>query len=362
MPKKKKTTVTEEILPDQPEELSPLYAPEEDLLARAAEDLGSGLATIKVYLVPKTGKPEYLTEFAADDSDSIVAEIARRYGGGAYLARFFGEDGLLQRAPVRFNVAGVVKPQGDIEEGEGGDDFKSRILEKLLTKAIDSGGATNPAAVTAAMIQASTAQASALMSVMMPMMQKMMEMKQPQAVPTELMADMFHAGLELAGAKDDPSPMGLVERFAAILERVQHGQRATSVGATPAASAPASDSGIAPAAQVESVAGGAVSRVNAPGWLKVLQPHINDLLQAAKDQVPPSLVAATIIDRAPATADWLLAQPATFVESLLDVVPALKSHESWVREVFAELRAAEEDVEGSIDEARAVDDPPEVVE
>jgi hypothetical protein len=341
--KKKKTTVTEEILPDQSEELSPLYAPEEDLLARAAEDLGSGLATIKVYLVLKTGKPEYLTEFAADDSDSIIAEIARRYGGGAYLARFFGEDGLLQRAPVRFNVAGVVKPQGDAEAETDGGDFKSRILEKLLTKVIEGGGATNPAAVTAAMIQASTAQASALMSVMMPMMQKMMEMKQQPAMPTELMAEMFHAGVELAGSKDDPSPMGLVERFASILERVQsHGQRSPSVGAAPAAPLAAPDTQVAPTARVESVGADAVGRVSAPGWLKVLQPHINDLLEAAKDGVPPALVAAAIIDRAPATADWLVDQPVTFVESLLDAVPQLKPFEGWVREVFQALRDADD--------------------
>lgn len=343
MSKKKKTTTVEEIVPDQTDET--LYAPEEDLLARAAEDLGAGLATIKVYLVPKTGKPEFITEFAADDSDSIVAEVARRYGGGAYLARFFGEDGLIQRAPVRFNVAGVVKPQGE-EEGEAdSEDFKSRVLEKLLTKAIDGGGATNPAAVTAAMIQASTAQASALMSVMMPLMQKMMEMKQPQAVPTELMAEMFHAGVELASGKDDPSPMGLVERFASILERVQHGQRVASVGAAPAASVAAPAQGAAPAARVEAGDAGqaAAGSVSAPGWLKMLQPYIADLLQAAKDGAPPSLVAATIIDRAPATADWLVEQPATFVESLLDAVPALKPFEQWTRDVFQALQDTGDD-------------------
>lgn len=345
MAKKKKTTVTEEILPDESttDMLSPIYAPEEDLLARAAEDLGSGLATIKVYLVPKTGKPEYLTEFAADDSDSIVAEVARRYGGGTYLARFYGEDGLLQRAPVRFSVAGIVKPQGEADAESGGENFEKQVLKKLLDRAIDGGGGGNPAAITAALIQASTAQAAALMGVIAPMIQKMTEVKQQPALPTELLAEMFHAGVELAGAKDDPSPMGLVERFAGILERVQHGQRITGGGPTPALSVAPTNPGTTPPSQVESVGTQPVGSVSAPGWLKILQPYIAELVQAAKDNVPASLVAAAIIDRAPATADWLVAQPATFVESLLDAVPELKAHDAWTREVFVALRDAGDD-------------------
>lgn len=340
MAKKKKTTVTEEIVPDDsmPEALSPIYAPEEDLLARAAEDLGSGLATIKVYIVPKTGKPEYLTEFAADDSDSIVAEVARRYGGGTYLARFYGEDGLLSRAPVRFSVASVVKPQGEDAEEEG-DDFKSRVLEKLLARAIDGGGG-NPAAVTAAMIQASTAQAAALLGVIQPMIEKMLNTKQGQTIPTELLGEMFRAGVDLAAAKDEPSPMGLVERFASILERVQHGQRIAGGGTAPALPVAPANPGPTATPQVGSVGAQPAGSVSAPGWLKMLQPYITELVQAAKDSVPASLVAAAIIDRAPATADWLVAQPATFVESLLDAVPDLKTHEAWTREVFAALRDA----------------------
>lgn len=332
VPKKRKT-VTEEILPDAPE-MGTVFAPEDDLLQRAAEDLGASLSTIKVYQVPKNGKPEYLTEFASDDSDSIVAEVARRFGGGAYLARFYGEDGLIQRAPVRFNVAASVKPVGDDDDGDEKGDFKSRVLEKLLTKAIDGGGGNNPAAITAAIVQSATAQSAAMMQLLMPMIQRMMEASKPATLPTELMAEMFHAGVEMANAKDDPSPMGLVERFAGILERVQ--ARPASPAPAPAVRPVAT---AAEPARIESPSPEGEKKV--PGWLKVLQPYVNDLVQAATDSVPPALVAATIIDRSPATADWLVAQPATFVEALLDAVPALKPHEAWTREVFDALRDAD---------------------
>lgn len=363
MAKKKRTTTVEEIVPDVTEELSPVYAPDEDLLARAAEDLGSGLATIKVYVVPKTGKPEYLTEFAADDSDSIVAEVARRYGGGTYLARFYGDDGLLSRAPVRFSVASVVKPQGEADDdASGGDNFEKQVLRKLLDRAIDGGGAGNPAAITAALIQASTAQAAALMGVIAPMIQKMTETRQPQQLPADLMAEMFRAGVDLAGAKDEPSPMGLVERFASIIERVQHGtERAKAAGAANAPVVASPDSRVTAPPAVESVGGApGMGAVNAPGWLKMLQPYIMELVQAAKDDVPPALVAAAVVDRAPATADWLVAQPGTFIESLLDAVPELKAHEKWTRDVFTALR--DMDDSGDDDEPPAVTPTTEVAE
>jgi hypothetical protein len=271
-----------------------------------------------------------------DEADAIVGEVARRFGGGKYLARFFSEEGLLERAPVRFGIAASVKPQPDEEQRttrSTGNTLQERLLEKMLEKAVDGGG--NAGSVTAAMINAGSQQAAAMMGVLMPMMKQMMENAQPQRLPAEVMADMFSAGLEFAGkgGGDDRSPLALIDRFAGILEKATGARRALAAP-TPQAQAPQAATPAAPTPAIE--------RKPMPGWLKLLQPYLAELVQAANDGTPASLVAAVIADRSPSVADWLAAQtPSVFIEAVSEHVPELKPHAEWMNEVLTALRDGE---------------------
>lgn len=348
--KRRRTIVEEELPPEQPEELpGGLFDAADDLLDRAAEELGAGLAHIRIYVVGKGGAAEYLTQFPADEHDTIIEDVARRYGGGQYLARFYSDAGKLDRAPVKFKIAAQVKPADDDDAPlASGGTRDQQLLDKLLMKMIDGGGgATNPAAITAAIIQSATAQAAAMTGAVMPMMQKMMEMSKPQQLPAETLAEMFTAGLEFSKGGDSSSPLALVERFAGIIEKAMGGARARAVTplANPAAPVVASPEGEPVAQLVSPTPKGAE---NVPGWMKMLRPYLADLQQAAQDQTPASLVAAVIADRSPAVADWLAGQePTTFTEAILQHVPELVPHREWLIEVLGALAESDGVTDGA---------------
>lgn len=330
--KRRRTIVEEELPPEEPEALpGGMFEADDDLLERAATELGAGLATIKVYMIVKGGTPEYLTQFAADEHDTIIEEVARRYGGGQYLARFHGEEGMLSRAPVKFRVASVVRPDDEEREKPTSGTREQQLLDKLLVRMIEGGGgAGNPAQITAAIIQSATAQASAMTGALLPMMQKMMEMSKPQQLPAETLAEMFTAGLEFSKGGDSSSPLALVERFAGIIEKAMSGKRPALNPAAPMTLEPA----VTPTPEPEHPKEGPPM----PGWLRLLAPYVTELVQAAKDGTPASLVAAVIADRSPAVADWLAEQePATFTEALCQQVPELAPHREWLVDVLATL-------------------------
>lgn len=333
--KRRRTIVEEELPPEEPEALpGGMFEADDDLLERAATELGAGLATIKVYMIVKGGTPEYLTQFAADEHDTIIEEVARRYGGGQYLARFHGEEGMLSRAPVKFRVANVVRPDDEEREKPASGTREQQLLDKLLLRMIEGGGgAGNPAQITAAIIQSATAQASAMTGALLPMMQKMMEMSKPQQLPAETLAEMFTAGLEFSKGGDSSSPLALVERFAGIIEKAMNGKRPALNPGAPVAPEP-----VATPPEPEHGKEGPPM----PGWLRLLAPYVAELVQAAKDGTPPSLVAAVIADRSPAVADWLSEQePATFTEALCQQVSELAPHREWLADVLAALNESD---------------------
>lgn len=300
------------------------------------KEIGEDVTKVLLYRRLKGEKQAYVGTVEADEFS--LDETARRWGGGRYLARLVGPEGIMKG--VTFYIDESIKPQPKDALMTPGSDLNNRLLEKLLDNAIGGGNrqpSVDPAAIAAAIATAASSQLAAMMGAMAPLLGKITELASGGGKPGSPTSDLFEAinlGLSLGG-KDD-GIMGAVERVGVPLVKIagdalamQAAKRGTR--RNPAPNPPTGTEGAAVASP------GLPAGV--PAWVQLVRGFVPTIVEFAARNEDPEILAIGLEQQQPRVADWLdkkVTEP-DFEPTLLGAFPALEVHREWVHRFLAEF-------------------------
>lgn len=340
---KKKTVVTtveepENDTPVMDAELDDDEALPPDPLTEVLDEFDS-IAKFQLYRMP--GR-RYLYSGPVDElGGSLYQFTAENYGGGKYMVQFREESGQIRKSK-RFEIDPAVRAKtgGMAGPAANGGGEKSELVELLreVLRERQPAPSLDVSQIMGPMIQASTEMARALMENMKP---------QPQpAPPWELIVPLVQGAMELGaevkkGDGEGGGYLPLVERFAGMIEKAMT-RRAAGSPAPNARGEEKPGSIPAPGSQPPQTFIQAAG-VNEPGWVKGLRPYLPQILNWAKDDVPPEMVIDALDSAAPAMLQWLASRDVeTWPGELASFVPELVPHTAWVKKFLLALGDDEE--------------------
>lgn len=327
MPRRKrvKRTVTEEELP---EEETPDFQEVgvEDVppgLEHVMAELGEEVTKVTVWRRQAGKKEAWLASY--DAADFTVEEVAHRFGGGHYIARFADTEGKWLRGWT-FYVDESVKPEprpapGTVDPASA-PPWMDRLLDRVLSAPANQ---KDPMEIAAALASASALQVKNSMDMLLPLIDKLLSGSKHDTPMNDLMAA-IELGTTMGGEKDSYLPVirEVGAPLVRALETYLQTQRALPAGNPPVADALAQ----APA-------------VPRRTWWDVLMVWVPKVVDAAVQGVDVDPVAALVYNNAPGLARWLemkmAGDAAGFEAALLERFPTLAPHAEWTHDLLEEF-------------------------
>lgn len=316
-------------------------------------EIGDDVTRVIIYRKGKGEKQAYVGTMDADEFS--MDEVASRWGGGRYVGRLVGSEGILKGVTFYIDESIKPTPKESTLAGAGAGAMSEKLLDRVLDKM--GGDGRDPMAIAAQMQQSSASQAQAMVAAMMaaiaPLLAKITELGSGggRGTSAQEMLSLIEFGAERFGEKDTGFA-GVVRDVGlpliSIAERALGGR-----SALPRPSAPALTEGtpVAPAANPP-----------APAWVAAIKPYVGQIIAYAQANADTGLIAGMVDLQAPRFARWLeqvVVDPA-FPDQLFAHFPALASHREWIGHFLAEFTPDDDSggADGSaVTDAGGDDDP-----
>lgn len=325
--KKKVTTTTEEEIPETPAPLPeppPVFeeVPDDEL----PPDLGTVLAELgedvtRVVLYRRAGNQPQKYVGSLDASECTLDEIARRFGGGKYLARFASTRGFL--GARTFYIDESIKPAASGSPVEVGTYTPLQMMERMVDKLADRLDR-----IQAAPQKDPVELAVSLIGALAPVFAK--TAGGGGSDPLEA----IRLGVELAEgrAPSDGGYLPVIREIGVPLVRAL--DRMSGVRPNPAPAALPKPTTPAPPVATP----GEGKSVAVPQWIATIHPFLPTILRYAEMKADPELVAAAVELQSPTLAQWIdqqVSDGVALVPELLHHVPTLTPHRDWLEAVLA---------------------------
>lgn len=346
MPRKKKPVVST----DDPELRKVLddfgVIPASELpedVEKIMREVGEDVTKVLLYRRLKGEKQSYVATLDADEF--AMDEIARRWGGGRYLARLVGPEGILKG--VTFYIDESLKPQSK-DSLPGSNPFQDKLLERLLDRSLQPQASVDPAAIAAAIATAASSQLAAMMGAMAPLLGKITELASGGGKAGSPTSDLFEAinlGLSLGG-KDD-GIMGAVERVGVPLVKIAGDALALQSAKRGTLRRPLINPPAGKPSETEAASVTANLQPGVPAWVQLVRGFVPTIVEFAARNEDPEILAIGLEQQQPRVADWLdkkVTEP-DFEPTLLGAFPALEVHREWVHRFLAEFGPDEPEAE-----------------
>lgn len=299
-------------------------------ILRVLDELGDQISKVAVYRMTENHKQAWVGTIPADEF--ALDYVARRWGGGRYVARCNGPDGAFVKG-VTFYIDESIRPERKDEPSAfGTDPLTKLLLDRVL--AAPAAAAGNPMDLVASLAAASATQAQAMMTAMTPLLAKITELASGGGRGGDgNAADILQAvelGIGLGGKDEGYMPVikevgvPLVRALERMMADRGSGRHRVAVerGAADVA---------APNVEPPAPAG--------PAWVDVVRPYVAKLLQFAERGDEPNLWAAVLDTQYPKFARWLdtaVVHP-DFEAQLYGHFPELGPHRDWIHAFLVEF-------------------------
>jgi hypothetical protein len=333
MPRKAKTRV-----PDaEPVDALPEFGiVEADQLPEDVENvisqIGDDVTTVILY---RRGRGEsrqsYIASIAADEFS--LDDVARRWGGGRYLARLTGKNGIIKGMTFQIDESLKAEPVDARRTGNtvtGDSSLTERLLEAVLLRS-NPQSQRDPMEIAAAMAAASAQQSQAMVAAMMgamtPLLAKITELSTGRAggdMTPEQMLQLIEFGAERLGGEGGGYGPVLREVGIPLVRAIEAGMGRTAARPNPPLTAA---EGTTPVP----------ANPNAPPWVAVLAPYIPTFQKFAERKDDPGMWAAVMEAQQPKLVAWLdeqVIQPG-FAAQVFVHFPQLAGYREWVEEFLA---------------------------
>lgn len=331
MPKAKKKVIEVEIPESALSEFGEV--PVADLppdVDNVLKEIGEDVTRVLLYRRLRGEKQAYVGTVDADEFS--MDEVARRWGGGRYLARLVGAEGIIKG--MTFYIDESIKPQrADEREGHGGGNaVTDRLLERLIDKLGDNKPARDPMEIAASLGAVVASQLQTMMGLLTPLLAKASE-GGGNAAGGSSAADILSAvelGISLGGKDEGYLPVirevGL-PLVKALESQLLARRSAPPVvrSAIPATTTPGEIPLTTPSLE--------------PPWVTAARPYIGKLVEFATRGDDPNVWAGVLDMQFPAFAKWLESAVGdeAFEASLYKHFPELTPHREWVTAFLTEF-------------------------
>lgn len=283
------------------------------------DQLGDDVTKVLLYRRTKGEKQAYVGTIDADDFD--LDYIATTYGGGRYLARLVGQQGIIKG--ITFYIDEAIRPKRRDDEGGGVSGGLERLVERLIEAQRPQ---KDPMEIAAALAAASASQMQSMLTMIAPLLAQQRSGGDGMSAGDILKA--VELGIDLGGKDEGYLPV--IREVGVPMVRALEQLTSRRGAALP----PAQPEGGAVAPTPQPPAAGV------PQWVTMLKPHVAKVLDFAQRGADPGTVAAALDLQFPRLARWLedaMASDPTFEEKLVGFFPEIAPHRSWLTQLLNEF-------------------------
>lgn len=286
-----------------------------DDVQQVFDQLGDDVTKVMLYRRGREGKQSYVGTVDADEFD--LDFIAQTYGGGRYLARLVGNEGILKG--LTFYIDDAVKPKPHREDGANAE--VARLIERLIDK-MDTPR-QDPMQIAASLGAVAATQMQTMMQMILPLLSN----KGGGGAPANDILEAVQLGISLGGKDEGYMPVireigiPLVKSLQSIAGKGQHTALSTRSEVPQQPQQPQQP----PTTQ--------------PPWVAMVAPYVAKLIEFAQRGDDPGLWAAVLDAQYPRFAKWLESAvlDESFKEQLYQFFPALKPFDAWVVKLLDEF-------------------------